>query len=720
MASVFSPPLAPRALSSIPRVWMPSLLTLCAMAGAQAQEARQTSAELEVITVTGTRERAYRAGVAPTANKSDTTVKETPFSIQTVTRELIEDRGVTTFGEAVRTVPGLTPQVGWGGSNDRFRLRGFATSANLKNGFRRSVFAPVDELVNIEQIEVLKGPASALYGRFEPGGVVNLVTKKPLAQARTSVEFTAGSEDFYRATVDSSGPLSDTLRYRLTGAWQDNKSFRDFVDARTAFVSPVFEWQWGARTRLTAELELGRRHAAFDRGFGNSPLFLRVPIETSYAEPDAQLKNHSALGSLVLEHRFDSGWDLRAGLQASRAKTDALWYPYGFSPISGADGPDAQVNRRKQRSLDTQTDTTVMAELTRRFDTGSLQHRVLIGADANRDEWDFTADANLGPFGFPTNLPISLYHPVHRPLLTDPLQPYDASNYKSRNLGLYVQDELKLGEQWRLLLGLRYDRARTQGRAQYLPTPDTLARTDEAFSPRVGLTWTPTPAVSFYASGSKSFLTEPFSGMLRSGGLPAPSRGTQLEVGTKLSLLDGRLEPTLALFDIRRRNGVVSDPADFNYVIQVGEQRSRGWELDVPFTVSPQWRLLASYTQLKTEISEDSDTALIGKQLANAPRRSASLWSTYDFRGAASGLSAGLGAIYVGARQANTGNTFELPSYVRWDANLAYRFGPAQRYKLQLTVQNLGDKRYYDSGGAFVPTYPGAPRAFLASFGMTL
>lgn len=709
---------AGQACRSQPIAMLAATMLLC-MADAQAQT-EDTTAELGTVTVTGTRERAYRSVVAPTANKSDTTVKETPFSIQTVTRELIEDRGVTTFGEAVRTVPGVTPQVGWGGGNDRFRLRGFATSANLKNGFRRSVFAPVDELANIEQIEVLKGPASALYGRFEPGGVVNLVTKKPQGRARTGFELTAGSEDFYRATFDSTGPLSESLSYRLTGSWQDNKSFRDFVGARTAFVSPVFQWQFGAHTRLTAELELGRRSGSFDRGFGNSPLFLRVPIHTNYAEPDTRLKNDSALGSLVLEHRLDSGWDLRAGVQTSYAKTDALWYPYGIPALSGADGLNPQVNRRKQRSIDEQTDTSLMAEISRRFETGAVRHRVLLGVDANRDEWDFTADANLGPFGFPTNLPISLYQPIHGTSLAGPLQPFDASNYKSRNVGIYAQDELQLSSQWRLLLGLRYDRARTHARAQYLPVSDTLVRSDDAVSPRVGLTWTPSAAASFYASWSKSFLTEPFSGMLRGGALPAPSRGSQVEVGTKLSLLDGRLEPTLAVFDIRRRNGVVSDPDDFNYVVQVGEQRSRGWELDVPFTVTPQWRLLASYTQLKAEISKDSDASMVGKLLANAPRRSASLWSTYDFRGAAAGLSAGLGAIYVGARQANTGNTFELPSYVRWDANVSYRFGHAQRYKLQLTVQNLGNKRYYDSGGAFVPTFPGAPRSVMVTFGMAL
>ncbi|PMR72206.1 TonB-dependent siderophore receptor [Halomonas heilongjiangensis] len=675
--------------------------------------------ELEAITVLGTRERAYRDVVAPMANKSDALVKETPFSIQTVTSELIEDRGVTTFGEAVRTVPGVTPQVGWGGSNDRFRLRGFATTANLKNGFRRSVFAPVDELVNIEQIEVLKGPASALYGRFEPGGVVNLVTRKPLDEAQTRFDLTGGRYDFYRGTFDTTGPLSDTVSYRVTGAWQDSGSFRDFVEAESQFISPVVRWRPAAQTTLTAELELGRRDSSFDRGFGNSPLFLEVPIHHNYAEPDARLENESALASVVLEHAFESGWELRSGLQASWARTDALWYPYGFEPISGADTDDPQVNRRRQRSVDEQTDASVMAEVSRRFDTGAVGHRMLLGADYHYDEWDFEAQAFLGPGGFPVNLPISLSDPVHGLAPSGPLAPYDASRYDSHNVGLYLQDELQLGRQWRLLLGARYDRSRSGARAEYLPVEGRLTRSDEAFSPRVGLTWTPNEEVSLYASWAQSFLTEPANGMLRAGDLPSPSRGQQTEVGAKFSLLDGRLEPTLALFDIRRRNGVVSDPDDFNYVIQVGEQRSRGWELDVPYSVTPQWRLLASYTQLKAEISEDSDLALVGNRVANAPRRSASFWSTYDFAGQASGLSVGLGAIYVGARQANTANSFELPSYTRWDANAIYRFGEGQRYRVQLMVQNLGDKRYYDSGGSFVPTFPGAPRSVFATFGMT-
>lgn len=227
------------------RLTIAGAISLCTLT-AHAQTASEPI-ELETIEVVGTREQGYRATVAPTANKSDTPVQQTPFSIQTVTRELIEDRGVTTFGEAIRTVPGITNQVGFGGVNDRFRLRGFGTEANLKNRIRRANFVAIDDLVNIEQIEVLKGPSSALYGRFEPGGVVNLVTKKPLAEQRTQVDFSAGRYDFYRSTVDTSGPLGDNVGYRLTAAWQDNGNFRDFVDNESQFISPVVTWQLSPR-----------------------------------------------------------------------------------------------------------------------------------------------------------------------------------------------------------------------------------------------------------------------------------------------------------------------------------------------------------------------------------------------------------------------------------------------------------------------------------------
>ena len=675
--------------------------------------ADDSTLELGATEVFGTREQGYRSTIAPTANKSPTPTKETPFSIQTVTRELIEDRGVTTLGEAIRTVPGVTNQVGFGALNDRFRLRGFATESNLKNGIRRSSFASVDELVNIEQIEVLKGPASALYGRFEPGGVVNLVTKKPQHEQRTQVDVSAGRYDFYRTTLDSTGPLGETLDYRLTAAWQDNGSFRDFVNNESKFFSPVLTWQLAPQTSLTFEFEYARKVADMDRGFGNNPRYLDAPIERNFAEPDTRNSAISKLASVTLDHALTDDWDLHAAIQASDSRLQTSWYAYGF--VNGGIGGSEEnptVSRRPQLNHDRQIDATALAEISRSFRTGPINHRLLFGAEYSRDWWDYDSAAG-------TSSTIDFNNPVYG-TPPSPLSPTGEGRFINDSWALYTQDELSFGsrEQWRLLLGGRFDQIDASAIDDYYGLSEPSTATFNAFSPRVGITWTPVEALSLYASWSRSMRTELNNGILEGGQLAKPVKGEQFEVGTKLSLLNGRFTPTLAVFDIRRRDGLVADPNDptFTYSIQVGEQRSKGWELDLPFVVTERWRLLASYTQLDTTISKDSDGGLQGNRLANAPQRNASLWSTYDLPGV-SGLSIGMGANYVGEREANNSNTFTLPSYTRWDSNVTYRFGQALRYRVQLNVQNLFDKRYYDSGGSFVPMYPGAPRTAMVTLG---
>ncbi|KAB8314784.1 TonB-dependent siderophore receptor [Tolypothrix campylonemoides VB511288] len=688
-----------------------ALALACALAAplpSFAQEPVRDPTTLDEIEVVGTRERGYRPTTATTANKTDAAIKETPFSIQVVSRELIEDRGVTTFGEAVRTVPGLTPQVGFNATNDRFRLRGFATPSNLKNGLRRSVFIPIDELANVEQIEVLKGPASALYGRFEPGGVVNIVTKKPLATQRTQIEATVGRYDFLRTTLDTGGPLSDTLGYRLTAAYQDNESFRDLVDARTQFISPVVEWRPGNATRVVAEFEYLHREQALDRGFGNNRRFLEVPISNNYGEPYARGTTISRLASVTLDHALGDDWDLRLAAQGSDGELNGLYVAYGFPAVSGAATPNPRVNRTAQPVFDRERDGLLQAELTGRFEALGARHRVLLGIEAGRTEEDSAfRSASLGP--------VDLFDPVYG---QQPGPVFDAFfNSVNRTTALYVQDEIRLGERWIALVGARYDRAEYEAEDSFLLGGASGRGDVNAISPRAGLTWTPVDAVSLYASWAESFVPDPFA-RLADGTIPDPSEGEQREVGAKFSLLDGRLTPTIAWFDIRRRNGTIPDPNDptFTFIIRAGEQRGRGWEFDVPFAVSERWRILAGYTRLEATFTEDP--SLRGNRLANAPRDNGSLWSTYDLGGRLQGLSIGVGAHYVGEREANNANTFQLPSYTRYDANLAYRFGDDARWKAQLNVQNLTDERYYDSGGSFVPTYPGAPRTWTATLGV--
>ncbi|NLR73378.1 TonB-dependent siderophore receptor [Novosphingobium sp. ERN07] len=679
-------------------------------APAAAQEVAETnSAEIVVI---GTREQGYRATVAPQVNKSDTPIKETPYSVQVVTRELIADRGITTIGEALRYVPGFSPQVGFVGSNDRFYIRGFITPYNLKNGLRRSAYAPDEQLQNIEQVEILKGPASALYGRFEPGGVVNFVTKKP--QNRAFAEFGGlyGSFDQVRLTFDGNVPLGDDAGFRLNASYDDKGSWRDYGFSRDLFVAPVAQWRPGNATTITLEGEYARKRGYADRGFANNPIFLQAPRDRQFGEADARYENKGGVVSLFVDHRFSDVFSGRIAAGYSDFTKDTFYYPYGFPPVGGTTTATPRVNRRVSDAYDRQRDLTAQAELYARFATGSIQHKALIGAELSYDRWRF--DVLTTPFG--VNLPIDFFNPSYGQRAVPTSLASDGA-WNTDSSAIYAQDELLLGGGVRLLGGLRYDW--TEGRTFERTIGTDTSTKRNKLSPRAGVTWTPVQPVSLYASWSRSFRGQVDVGRLRDGRLPEPLIGEAFEVGAKADLLGGRLRPTIALFDITRRNVAVSDPTDpnFEFVIQVGKSRSRGLEVEVPAVLSPRWRLIANYTYLDAEVREDSFLAS-GLRLVNAPRHSASLWTTYDLAGALQGASVGIGAQHIGRRAGNTDNTIFLPAYTRVDANVGYNFElGCNPLRAQLNVLNVFDTFYYDSGGAFIPIYPGAPRTVTVSLG---
>lgn len=685
------------------RIFLAVGAAVAAPAGAFAQAAGD-----DEIVVLGTREQGYRATVAPQTNKSDTPIKETPYSVQVVTRELIRDRGITTIGEALRYVPGFSPQVGFGASNDRFYIRGFITPYNLKNGLRRAAYAPDEQLQNVEQVEVLKGAASALYGRFEPGGVVNFITRKPLDEPFAEVSALYGSSDQRRFTADLSTPLSRTLGLRVNVSHDDRDSFRDFVFTRGTFIAPVLQWKPSDATRMTLEGESARKRGYFDRGFANDRLFLEAPRERQFGEPDARYTNKGGVASLFVDHRFSGALSGRVALGYSDFTKDSYYYAFGFPPVSRTDPANPKVNRRTSLAYDRQRDLTAQAELYIRFATGAIEHKALTGIEYGYDHWRF--EVRNPPFG--VNIPIDFDNPVYGQRATPTLLVSDGA-WDSDSTALYAQDELKLGN-WRLLVGGRYDWNRLRNR-DYLVGSGEEATERGAFSPRAGLTWTPTPALSLYGSWARSFRAQVDVGRLRDGSLPKPLIGESWEIGAKAELFGGRLAPTLALFDIMRRNVAVSDPVDFDLVIQIGKSRSRGIEVELPAVLTPQWRLIANYTHLDAKVLEDS-FAVPGSRLVNAPRHSASLWTTYDLAGRLKGASVGFGVQHIGSRAGNTDNSILLPAYTRVDANLAYDFdagfGPL---RAQLNILNLFDIFYYDSGGAFIPLYPGAPRTITAS-----
>ena len=685
-------------------------VVMCATPGA-AQQLANASRD-DDVTVLGTREQSYRATVAPQVNKSDTPIKETPFSVQVVTRELIEDRGITTIGEALRYVPGFSPQVGFVGSNDRFYIRGFITPYNLKNGLRRSAYAPDEQLQNVEQVEVLKGPASALYGRFEPGGVVNFVTKKPQDRAFAEVGALGGSFDQVRLTYDGNLPLGDTLGFRLNASYDDKGSYRDFGFSRDLFVAPVLQWRPGDETTVTIEGEYARKRGYADRGFANNPIFFQAPRDRQYGEADARYENEGGVASLFVDHRFSDAISGRVAVGYSGFTKDTFYYPYGFPAVSGAAAAAPRVNRRVSDAYDRQRDLTTQAEFYARFSTGGIAHKALVGVEYGYDRWRF--DVVTTPFG--VNLPIDFLDPVYGQRAIPTVLATDGA-WNTDAYAVYAQDELALGGGVRLLGSLRYDWNEARSFDRVIGTDVETKR--NKLSPRAGITWTPIEPVTLYGSWSRSFRGQVDVGRLRDGALPEPLIGEAFEAGVKTSLLGGRLRPTMAIFDITRRNVAVSDPTDpnFEFVIQIGKSRSRGVEVEVPAVISPRWRLIANYTYLDATVREDSFVTS-GARLVNAPEHAASLWTTYDFAGALKGASVGLGAQHIGRRAGNTDNSVRLPAYTRVDGNLAYSFDtPGGPLRAQLNVLNMFDKFYYDSGGGFIPIYPGAPRTVTVSLG---
>ncbi|KPN20458.1 hypothetical protein AO715_11385 [Xanthomonas sp. Mitacek01] len=651
-----------------------------------------SATDLDAITVYG-----RRIGRIPgeTATKSGAPVLETPFAVNIVPRELLDLRNVSNIGEAAETISGVQRTIGFSG-NQRFRIRGFQAVSTLRDGFRQSVSQPEIDLQGVDSIEVLKGPASALYGRFEPGGVINFVSKRPQEDAAHVATFTAGAYDYARAGLDLNAPLraDGSLLGRFNVGYEDAGSFRDGIDNRQLYVAPVIDWRPDADTSLLLRAEYLDRDAAFDRGLGNSPRFLDLPLGRNFGEEFMRIEKQQWSVGAEFNRQLASDWRMRVGGFVSDVDVPREeFFNYGFPALAGN-----TVNRNFVSYHERQRDVTLQAELYGAFDTGAIRHTLLVGAEHVDDRLQFL-DGRIA-YG----QPIDLYAPVPtgRP---DSYEPTGDSRYAYRTRALYLQDELAW-QRWRLLLGGRFEHTQTE--SFYTGGIDpAIVRKDSPFSPRAGLTLLVTPDLSLYTSWARSFRNEADAGLLESGITPKPTRGDQLEAGLKSLLLDGRMEATFAVFDLRKRDAVVADPVDWNLVVQTGELQVRGVEAEVSARPVDPWTLVASYAYSDATIREDTDALLVGNRLAGVPRHQASVWTSWTFAGALSGLTLGGGVFHASEQAATTANSFMLPGYTRLDLNARYAFGDG--LELLLNVDNVTDRRYFITGG-FSQIYPQAPR----------
>jgi iron complex outermembrane recepter protein len=670
--------------------------------------------ELE-ITVTAEQEQdGYRVPNATTATKTDTPLRDIPQSIQVVPRQVIEDQGSTRISDITRNVSGVTTTTGPSGVGESFTIRGFTgnefgASNEFRNGFR-SLGLGSFNTSNIERVEVLKGPASVLYGQIEPGGLINFVTKQPLDRPYYSGELEIGSFDFYRPSLDISGPLSRDKRllYRLNLGYENSGSFVNFVDRQIFQITPSLSYAISDNTKLTLSYEYLSEEGTNNPGLPRNPIAFNLPRSLFLGEPDDTVDSEAQALTLGLEHRFSDNWQLRSRFawQSESFKRDAFRIGRRLEPDGRTLGRFLQVDTE-----DRTNSYSIQTDVIGKFKTGPIDHQLLFGI-----EWVNFSD--LDATGFAPVDGIDIFAPVYgapRPTLFD--DGADRLTTRSNTIGLYLQDQVTLLPNLKLLVGGRYEFINETSRVQPLdvdgvteidePSEDSFS--NQAFSPRVGIVYQPIEPVSLYASYSTSFV--PNNTLARTGELIEPTRGTQFEVGVKTELFDGKLAATLAAYQITRTNVLTVDPVDDNFSIPIGKTRSRGIEFDLSGEPLPGLNIIGSLFINDSVVTVGDEFTPVGDTLIDAPRSGASLWATYEIqKGPVRGLGLGAGLFYVGEVEAELPNSFVLPSYVRADATLFYK---RDNWRVSLNFKNLFNTDTFTNQGAAI--YPGEPFTVLGS-----
>lgn len=680
-----------------------------------AQQPAQKPVKVPEIVVKDVRQRdqdttSYVAEKANTATRTDTPLIQVPQSVEVVTQKVIEDQRAIRVEQALRNVSGVAlGDVGQSGiAADVAYCRGFPCGY-FKNYLRnedQNQSLTFRDISNIQRLEVLKGPASVLYGRSQPGGIINILTKQPQAERYASIDQIIGNYNYYRTMIDVTGPLNEskTLLFRINGAYENTESFRDIVRGQRYFVSPVFTWLAGNNTTITVEGEYIRDRRtpdfgipAIGRGLASLPdsRFLGERFDTMAFE--------EARAGLTVEYRFNSSWRIESRFRMDRSTATA------YRTVAAGLLPDNQTMARFIfDQLAPVSSYYWRNDVIGKFSTGSIGHNLLAGAEIGRQYASYDQAAALSSA-------INIFDPVYdAPVPVLNRTPF--SHSFANAIGWYAQDQISLLDNLHVLIGARgdyfYQHSNVAG-------AETKAE-DFAFSPRVGVTYLPIPQLSLYANFTRSFIPN-FGPFTAARNQFDPSMGTQYEAGAKVDIVPGRLTSTVAVYRLTKTNVLAVDPtAGAGFFVQTGEQRSQGVEVDVTAQLMPGWKVIATYAYTDAHITADT-TVPVGNRIPLVARHTGSFWTTYDLQtGPLKGLGAGIGLFAVGGRAGDLANSFGLPGYVRTDAALYYRKPEIfirTNLLAQLNVQNLLDQDYFYSGGQGrgSAAFPGAPTTVLGS-----
>lgn len=671
------------------------------------------------------------------ALKSDVPLRDVPLTISGYGSEFMEAIETDNVSDLYNYMTGVQRS---GNTAYDINIRGFATTASDRNGLMidglpgLAVRFGSPPTISAERVEVVKGPASILYGQVQPGGFINIITKKPQAERSTLIKLRGQS--FYGGDVntgdsmggtlsfDTTGSLNtgDTVLYRVIGEYGDNPGWRDFGDKETKYIAPSLTVHFSEQTRVTGFIEYRNEEATFDDGLvapNRDASMINPNYTTFYGEPgDRNIDKGLAVG-LNFSHDFGSGLLWRVNIRGVDHEDERMSIQSrGFrdcdtdSVAGQLDSTDTCLRRRQRHQLNKRTYYFVDTNLTQNFEFGNTEHKILIGFNAGEE----TPDFKRIDFGSNNDTyDISIINPVYGQ--ATPNAPtagsWEETNYESA--AVYLQDQISLGDHWKVLLGARYEEFDINLTSQFpVSDPnfsDPQITSGDNISPMVGVLYQPNEELSFYASYATSFNPpDPGRKDLNGNVFTDPETGKQFEIGLKANLLNDSMTLTMAIFQIEKQDSLQQTGIS-GIFIQTGVEESKGFEIEVDASITERWKLIAGYSFVDATIKDDVSTTKVGQTLRNTPENTASIWTQYDIN---SLFSVGLGVNYIDDRFGNTpdedgdSDRLFLEDYMLVDAGIYYT-DEEKGVKATLKLSNLLDEEYLESAFTERRVNAGAP-----------
>ena len=690
--------------------------------------ADDNTASLSTLVVTGQQTPYIR--LSETATKTDQDLLDTPFSVNIVNQSFIQDLQAETLADVYPYIVGLSQS---GTNANSFTLRGLSSS--LQNvqidglpGLASRFGAP--STASIERVEVLKGPAAVLYGLMEPGGLVNIVTKKPQAEAQTSLSVSGrsyassdsgfGSDVGGTFTYDSTGALTEDkdLLYRFIGSVENIDSFRDGVNDNNLYLYPTLSYQINSDMNATIGMEYIRERRDADDGLvaANNDIDQTASLSTRY-QRHSDSDNDDGLALFGrLENQINDSTVFRLNLRSVYHKDERELYENN-RVNDASDITDSTLRRRDRYQVNKRQYHFFDANLSHKFETGELFHNTLIGINGGFERADFDRKR----FGAAISPNLNVFNPI-----PDSGQPgvIQSGNHRitdNYNLGLYAQDTVDLNDYISVMLGGRFDTQRTRFVEKNVGQSDEFEKQNtKKFLPQAALVFRATDEISLYLSHSESFNPNSIERRNADGESLDPELGKQNEFGIKAALLDDRLNLTASSFKIVKTNITESDPISGDNIL-VGELESKGTEFELQALPIENWKIRIGYANVDSFISHSLNSDTVGNRNAFAPKHNGFIWTRYNIPKPVWGGKVGtsLGINYQSAQNTSSDKEkrVELPSHSRVDLGFYYDI---KQYRFALNIENLFDETYYTGGSNDTKIYPGDPRLITLSFKTTL